>query len=132
MYSVKIRDSAMIAHSLAKPVFGPAQNLHGATFIVDVEFVSPTLDEHNVVIDIGHARKIVSSVLAKLNYRNLDDMADFEGELTTAEFVARYIHDQVRAELAGFVGHVNVEIQETHDAWVSYKGHSHKPIGGQK
>jgi len=123
MYSVKIRDSAMIAHSLGDPVFGPAQNLHGATFIVDVEFVAPTLDEHNVVIDICRAREIVTRVLEKLKYRNLDDIAEFEGEVTTAEFVARHIHDRVRAELAeDFVGHINIEIQETHDAWVSYNG----------
>ncbi len=123
MYSVKIRDSAMIAHSLGDPVFGPAQNLHGATFIVDVEFVAPTLDRHNVVIDIRHAREIVSRVLEKLKYRNLDDLPEFAGEITTAEFVALHIHDWVREELTkDFLGHVNVVIQETHDAWVSYSG----------
>ena len=123
MYSVKIRDSAMIAHSLGDPVFGPAQNLHGATFVVDVEFVAPTLDRHNVVIDIRHAREIVSRVLEKLKYRNLDDLPEFSGEITTAEFVARHIHDRVREELTkSFLGHVNVVIQETHDAWVSYGG----------
>ena len=67
----------MIAHSLGDPVFGPAQNLHGATFIVDVEFVAPTLDRHNVVIDIRHAREIVSRVLEKLKYRNLDDLPEY-------------------------------------------------------
>ena len=128
MYSVKIRDSAMIAHSLGDPVFGPAQNLHGATFIVDVEFVAPSLDKHNVVIDICHAREIVNRVLKKLRYRNLDDIAEFDGEITTAEFIARYIHDRVRAELTeDFAGHINIEIQETHDAWVSYNGVARQP-----
>ena len=129
MYSVKIRDSAMIAHSLANPVFGPAQNLHGATFVIDVEFVAQTLDEHNVVIDISHAREIVSRVLEKLRYRNLDDVAEFEDVITTAEFIARYVHDRVRAELAeDFVGHVNIEIRETHDAWVTFKGAAIGPV----
>ncbi len=130
MYSVKIRDSAMIAHSLGDPVFGPAQNLHGATFIVDVEFVASTLDRHNVVIDICHAREIVNRVLEKLKYRNLDELSEFAGEITTAEFVAHHIHDRVQEELAdGFLGHINVVIQETHDAWVSYSGIAHRSTG---
>ena len=130
MYSVKIRDSAMIAHSLGDPVFGRAQNLHGATFIIDVEFVASTLDRHNVVINICHAREIVNRVLEKLKYRNLDELSEFAGEITTAEFVARHIHDRVREELAdGFLGHINVVIQETHDAWVSYSGIAHGSIG---
>jgi 6-pyruvoyltetrahydropterin/6-carboxytetrahydropterin synthase len=129
MYSVKIRDSVMIAHSLDNPVFGPAQNLHGATFIVDVEFVASSLNQHNVVIDICDAREIVNRVLEKLNYRNLDDVAEFDGVITTAEFIARYIHDRVCAELAeGFAGHIRIEIQETHDAWVSYDGVAGEPM----
>ena len=123
MYSVKIRESVMIAHSLDNPLFGPAQNLHGATLIVDVEFIAPSLDKHNVVIDICHAREIVSRVLEKLNYRNLDDMTEFDGEVTTVEFIARYIHDKVSNDLTEeFAGHIRIEIQETHDAWVSYDG----------
>lgn len=113
----------MIAHSLRSPFFGDAQNLHGATYIVDVEFRIAELDKHNVVIDICKAREVVNDVLNGLRYKNLDELPELAGELTTAEFVARHIHDQIRAALKSeFSGQINVEIQETHDAWVSYCG----------
>lgn len=123
MYSVKVRESAMIAHSLRDPFFGEAQNLHGATYVVDVEFRVAELDKHNVVIDICRARATVNGVLDGLRYKNLDELPELAGEITTAEFVARHIHDQVRAALDNeFSGQIIVEIQETHDAWVSYRG----------
>ena len=123
MYSVKIRDSVMIAHSLPDPFFGPAQRMHGATFVVDVEFFAGELDRRNVVLDITRARAVTSEVLDTLRYRNLDEESRFEGKLTTAEFVARYVHDAVRDALsAEFSGKVKVVIRETHDAWVSYEG----------
>ena len=123
MYSVKVRDSIMIAHSLNDPLFGPAQNLHGATFTVDVEFFSATTDAHNVVVDISRARDSTKQILATLNYRNLDEIDAFAGQLTTAEFVARHIHDEVAVKCAEFFsGAIKVTLRETHDAWVSYDG----------
>lgn len=127
MYSVKVRDSVMIAHSLDDPFFGPAQRLHGATFVVDVSFLSPTLNEYNVVIDIGHARDTVSAVLDGLRYRNLDELPEFEGVLSTAEHVARHIHDTVKAQLGdSFAGDLEVTLRETHDAWASYSGRTQR------
>ena len=125
MYSVRVRDSVMIAHSLPDPFFGPAQRLHGATFVVDVSFFAESLNQYNVVIDIGLARTTVSEVLDALRYRNLDEMPEFEGVLSTAEHVARYIHDAVAKRLAGqFDGALEVTLRETHDAWASYSGRS--------
>src|SRR5215470_1925998 len=89
MYSVTVRGHMMIAHSLRGEVFGPAQRLHGATFVVDVEFRGPSLDENGIVVDIGRATRALDGVLARLNYRNLDDDPDFRGRNTTTEFLAR-------------------------------------------
>lgn len=123
MYSVTVRESVMIAHSLDDAVFGPAQNLHGATFVVDVEFLAATLDAHNTVLDIGRAREVTSKALAPIAYQNLDTLDAFKGALTTAEYLARHIHDAVRAELGTeFAGSLKVRLRETHDAWVSYQG----------
>lgn len=123
MYSVKIRDSIMIAHSLPNAFFGPAQNMHGATYVVDAEFQSQALDEHNVVIDIGAAKHLTNQVLTSLNYQNLDELEQFKGKLTTTEFLARFIHDQLKIALAEtFTGTIKVTLGETHDAWASYQG----------
>ena len=122
MYSVSVRDSVMIAHSLKDEFFGPAQSLHGATYVVDVEFQAETLDEHNVVIDIGKARELLRETLKPLAYRNLDEVEEFAGKLTTAEFVARYIHDTAsRAAADLFRGRLHVRVRESHDAWVGYQ-----------
>ena len=123
MYSVTVRESVMIAHSLADPAFGPAQRLHGATYIVDFEFLAEELDDKNTVIDIGAARAIAKQVLEPLAYRNLDDMPEFAGRLTTAEFIARHLHDAASVQAKKhFGGRIRVSIRETHDAWVSYSG----------
>lgn len=122
MYKVKIRKSVMIAHSLPHPFFGPAQNLHGATYVVDVIFKSANLDAHNVVIDIGKAHDVTAEVLKPLAYQNLDDLEIFKGQLTTTEFVAKYIHDQIKSKVGDFFkGKIAVELGETHDAWASYE-----------
>src|SRR5438034_10745624 len=89
MYSVSVRDHMMIAHSFRGDVFGPAQRLHGATYVVDVEFRRSALDEHGIVVDIGRAGDAVRAVLAELNYRNLDDEPSFAGTNTTTEVLAR-------------------------------------------
>lgn len=122
MYSVKIRKSVMIAHSLPNQFFGPAQNLHGATYVVDVTFKAKELNEFNVVIDIGEAHKILGAILQPLAYKNLDDLEIFKNQLTTTEFLAKYIHDKIaEASTKFFNGKIKVTLGETHDAWGSYE-----------
>ncbi len=122
MYFVKIRESMMIAHSLPHPFFGPAQNVHGATFVVDVTFKSETIDEHNVVIDIGLAHQIVKETLKKLDYQNLDDLEIFKGKLTTTEFVAKYVFDEISNKTNTFFkGKIGVSIKENPNAWAGFE-----------
>ena len=116
----------MIAHSLPSEAFGPAQNLHGATYVVDAEFETENLDENNIVIDIDIAHKTLAKALSPLKYQNLDDLPQFKGHLTTTEFLARYLHQQIAAEVAGsFSGHLKVTLGESHVAWASYAA----PVG---
>jgi 6-pyruvoyl-tetrahydropterin synthase len=125
-----VRDHIMIAHSFRGDVFGPAQKLHGATFVVDVEFRSQELDENGIVIDIGRASEAVRTILAGLNYRNLDDDPSFKGRNTTTEVLARAIFDRVaaarsRGELgagASSVESVRVTLHESHVASASFEG----------
>lgn len=112
----------MIAHSLPHPFFGPAQNMHGATYVVDAEFKSAKLDEHNVVMDIGFAHEVVKKALAPLAYQNLDEKEEFKGVLTTTEFLAKYIHQQIsQSVVAQFQGHLKITLGESHVAWASYE-----------
>ena len=97
MHAVEVRDHIMIAHSFKGEFFGPAQAMHGATFVVDACFLSKTLDENNVVIDIGAAHEALKEVLAPINYANLDELEQFEGENTTTEFLTKYIWDHLAA-----------------------------------
>lgn len=123
MYTVTIRDHMMIAHSLKNEAFGPAQNLHGATYVVDAEFRSDALDENNIVIDIDLATKILQKVLAPLKYQNLDEAEIFRGKLTTTEFLAKHIHDTISGEVkVSFKGSLKVTLGESHVAWASYEG----------
>jgi len=123
MYSIRIRAHMMIAHSLPGEVFGPAQNLHGATYIVDAEFQCSNLDENNIVIDIGLASTILKQVLAPLNYQNLDEIEIFNGRLTTTEFLAYFIHQEITKAVASiFTGNLKVTLGESHVAWASYEG----------
>jgi 6-pyruvoyl-tetrahydropterin synthase len=130
MYSLTVRDHVMIAHSLRGEVFGPAQNLHGATYVVDVTFRRPELDADGVVVDIGRAREVLSGVLEDLGYRNLDDEPAFAGRNTTTEFLAREIFDRlVQAIGDGRLGEgargilsVEVTLRESHVAWASFEG----------
>ena len=100
MYAVEVREAIMIAHSLPDPFFGPAQNKHGATFVVDVTFFRSELSEHNVVVDIGRAGATLKKILQPLAYSDLDTIQEFNGTLTTTEFLCRYIFDQMRAAIA--------------------------------
>ena len=93
MFAVEVRDHIMIAHSFRGAVFGPAQALHGATFVVDAAFLAETLDGNGIVVDIGRAHEALKAMLAPLNYRNLDDMPEFNGNNTTTEFLTRHIYD---------------------------------------
>lgn len=97
MFAVEVRDRIMIAHSLPDPFFGPAQNMHGATFVVDVAFMREKLTEQNVVVDIGAALDVLHKTLKPLAYQNLDAIAEFKGKLTTTEFLCRYIFDNIAA-----------------------------------
>jgi 6-pyruvoyltetrahydropterin/6-carboxytetrahydropterin synthase len=129
MYSVSVRDHMMIAHSFKGSVFGPAQRLHGATYVVDVEFRRPELDANGVVVDIGLAAEALHAVLAELNYRNLDEDASFAGRNTTTEFLARVVFDRMAAAIrrgdlgndARVVDTLRVVLHESHVAAASFE-----------
>jgi 6-pyruvoyltetrahydropterin/6-carboxytetrahydropterin synthase len=122
MFRVGVRDHIMIAHSLPSPTFGPAQKTHGATYVIDVVFSSPVLDGDNIVIDIAKAHDIVAEVKAELNYHNLDELPQFEGHITTTEYLARYIHQRISAQVVSFFsGDLKVVLNESHVAWASFE-----------
>ena len=133
MYSVTVRDHMMIAHSFKGDVFGPAQRLHGATYVVDVEFRRTALDADGIVVDIGRASKALAAALADVNYRNLDEVPAFAGRNTTTEFLARVVFDAVvgairRGDLgpgASAVEQMRVTLHESHIASASFEG----PVG---
>ena len=105
MFTVEVRDHIMIAHSFRGEVFGPAQALHGATFVVDAAFISKTLDANGIVVDIGRALDVLKETLKPLNYSNLDDHPAFKGVNTTTEFLTKYIFDQLaQAARSGTLG----------------------------
>jgi 6-pyruvoyl-tetrahydropterin synthase len=130
MYSVTVRDQMMIAHSFRGEVFGPAQQLHGATFVVDVEFRRPDLDADGVVVDIGKASEALKKLLAALTYRNLDDEPAFAGRNTTTEFLARTVFDRMVAAInrgeigpgARAVESLRVTLHESHVASGAFDG----------
>ena len=129
MYSVTVRDHVMIAHSFRGEVFGPAQRLHGATFVVDATFCGPELDADGIVVDIGRATEELHDVLSDLNYRNLDDEPSLAGQNSTTERVARLIADRLADRIAtGALGAgartlaaIKVTLHESHVAWASYE-----------
>lgn len=129
MFSVTVRDHFMAAHSFRGDVFGPAQALHGATFVVDAAFRRAELDRDGVVVDIGLASTRLGEVLAGLNYRNLDDDPAFTGVNTTTEYLAKVIADRLAARVeAGELGEgargldgLAVTLHESHVAWASYE-----------
>ncbi|HUG60508.1 MAG TPA: 6-carboxytetrahydropterin synthase [Methylomirabilota bacterium] len=101
MFAVEVRDHIMIAHSLPRPAFGPAQGMHGATFVVDAAFFTEALDDDGLVVDIGLATEALGRVLSPLKYQNLDAVPAFEGRITTTEFLAKAIFDGLSAEISG-------------------------------
>ena len=130
MYSLAVKDHFMIAHSFRGPIFGPAQNLHGATYAVTAEFRRAELDPDGLVVDIGLATRVLREVLDAFDYRNLDDVPELEGQNTTTEFLAATIHARLAAatrdgrlgshahELAG----LRVELGESPRAWAAFEG----------
>jgi 6-pyruvoyl-tetrahydropterin synthase len=111
VFAVEVRDHIMVAHSFRGEVFGPAQALHGATFVIDAAFIAETLDGNGIVVDIGLAHTVLKEIVNALNYRNLDDMPEFTGKNTTTEFLARYIHDRIAERVrAGDLGRAASEL----------------------
>ena len=129
MYAVEVRDHIMIAHSFKGEVFGPAQALHGATFVVDATFMSDRLDDNGIVVDIGRAHDVLKSILGPLNYKNLDTIPAFAGRNTTTEFVTRHVHDALAdAARSGKLGRdgkdlkaIRVTVSESHVARAWYE-----------
>jgi 6-pyruvoyl-tetrahydropterin synthase len=129
LFSITVRDHIMVAHSFRGEVFGPAQRLHGATFVVDATFRRPELDADNIVVDIGLATAQLGEVLGELNYRNLDDEPAFAGVNTSTEFLAKVIADRLADRVAagalgegarGLAG-ITVALHESHAAWAAYE-----------
>jgi 6-pyruvoyl-tetrahydropterin synthase len=129
LFAVEVRDHIMIAHSFRGALFGPAQSLHGATFVIDAAFIADQLDSNGVVIDIGRAHAALKAILSPLNYRNLDDVPEFKGINTTTEFLTKHIFDRLaQAARAGELGRdgrelhsVRVTVSESHVARAWYE-----------
>jgi len=130
MFRLVVREHIMIAHSFQGEVFGPAQKLHGATFVVDLELSRPSLDENGIICDIGLLSELLASVLKPLNYQNLDELPQFEGRNTTTEVlaehiareVAKRIHDgALGVEAGAAMAGIKVMLGESHVAWASYE-----------
>ena len=129
MFAVEVRDHIMVAHSFSGAVFGPAQALHGATFVIDAAFIAETLDDNGIVIDIGRAHDALKAVVAALNYRNLDEVPEFKGRNTTTEFLTKHIFERLAEDArAGKLGRdgcelkaIRVTISESHVARAWYE-----------
>jgi 6-pyruvoyl-tetrahydropterin synthase len=129
LFSITVRDHLMVAHSFRGEVFGPAQRLHGATFLVDATFRRAELDEDNIVVDIGLATQELGVIVGELNYRNLDDEEAFAGINTSTEFLAKVIADRLAERIhkgalgegAKGIAGLTVTLHESHIAWASYE-----------
>ncbi|MCK5932627.1 6-pyruvoyl-tetrahydropterin synthase [Fulvimarina manganoxydans] len=129
MFAVEVRDHIMIAHSLPREVFGPAQKMHGATFVVDAAFFTEDVDENGLGVDIGLATEVLSNTLKPLNYQNLDEMDVFAGKVTTTEVLAKHIFDALKAGVAGGdlgpggarIKRIRVSLHESHVARAWYE-----------
>lgn len=129
MYSLNVREHFMIAHSFKGDIFGPAQGMHGATYIVDLEMRRPQLDSDGLVVDIGLASQSLAAVLAELNYKNLDEVPEFAGKNTTTEFLASVIFDRIAKLIkqgklgpaASGLTSLKVTLHESHVAWAAFE-----------
>ena len=130
MYALEVREHIMIAHSFKGEFFGPAQRVHGATFVIDVAFFRETLNEYEVVVDIGRAHDALKAAIAPINYRNLDEVPEFAGRQTTTEFLSRYVFDRMaEAARTGALGpgsegitKIRVTLHESHVARAWFEG----------
>ena len=135
VYSMCVRDHVMIAHSFTGEVFGPAQRLHGATYVVDATFFRESLDSNGIVADIGLAMEAVKDVLSKINFRNLDEVDTFQRRNSTTEVIAAWVFDELAQRLRdGVLGQaardvcrLHVKLNESHVAWAAYEGDPRMP-----
>ena len=129
MFAVEVRDHIMVAHSFRGEVFGPAQALHGATFVIDAAFIAETLDANGIVVDIGLAHTVLKEIVNALNYRNLDDVPEFKGKNTTTEFLTKHVFDRLAdaarkgklGRAAGELKAIRVTLSESHVARAWYE-----------
>lgn len=129
MFSLEVRDHVMIAHSLAGEAFGPAQQLHGATYVIDLAFMRPALDENDIVVDIGLASDALKRVIAPINYRNLDELDDFRNRRSTTEVLAKWVYDRMAEEIAAGrlgaaakgIARLRVTLHESHVARAAFE-----------
>jgi 6-pyruvoyl-tetrahydropterin synthase len=129
MYELTVRDHFMIAHSFRGEIFGPAQKMHGATYVVDASFRRKELDADDLIVDIGLASQVLGDILAEYNYRNLDEIEAFKGRNTTTEFMARVVFDQLAQAVkdgrlgpaASGLDGLKISLKESHLAWASYE-----------
>ncbi len=120
MFTVTVKDHIMIAHSLKDPFFGQAEKMHGATYVVEVSFSSEKLNDKNVVLDIGEASRLLNAVLSELNYQNLDSLPQFKNQLTTTEFIAKYIYSEIKKSMKEKIK-LKIVLHESHIASASYE-----------
>ena len=128
MYSIKVRENILIAHSLPGEVFGPAQNMHGATYLVDAEFFTDKLNKYKIIMDLGIVSTILKEILKTYNYQNLDDVEEFKGIITTTEFLAEDICNKILSKLKNeyiddynSLKKIKITLQESNVAWASYE-----------
>ena len=128
MYSITVRNNILIAHSLPGEVFGPAQNMHGATYIVDAEFYSKEVNKYNIIMDLGVVTDILTDTLKFYSYKNLDEVVDFKGIITSTEFLAKDIYDRISLKLKEdyyddykSLHKIKIILTESNVAWASYE-----------
>ncbi len=128
MYSIKVRENILIAHSLPGDVFGPAQNMHGATYLVDAEFFTDKLNEYNIIMDLGVVTTILKDTLKVYNYKNLDEVDEFKDIITSTEFLAKNICEKILNELQNnypddykVLKKIKISLQESNVAWATYE-----------
>ena len=128
MYSITVRNNILIAHSLPGDVFGPAQNMHGATYVVDAEFFAEKVNKYNIIMDLGIVTNILADVLKFYSYKNLDEVEDFKGEITSTEFLAKDIYDRICKQLKdnyledyNLLHRIKITLTESNVAWASFE-----------
>ena len=128
MYSITVRNNILIAHSLPGDVFGPAQNMHGATYVVDAEFFAKKVNKYNIIMDLGVVTDILSDVLKFYSYKNLDEVEEFKGIITSTEFLAKDIYDRICAKLKNnylsdyqSLNKLKITLTESNVAWASFE-----------